>query len=72
NKFQVRVSVIKWPSNTSIATIPEFTFYDCSSYVSCESCRSEKGCQWCSDRCSSVCTEKSSSQCPSFNLRNSS
>ncbi|CAF0881225.1 unnamed protein product [Adineta steineri] len=72
NKFQVRLSVIKWPSNISIATIPEFTFYDCSSYLSCESCRSEKGCQWCSDRCSSVCTEKSSIQCPSFKLRNSS
>ncbi len=68
NESKVRLSVIKYPSNTSIATIPEFTFYNCSSYSSCESCRSEKVCQWCSDRCSSICTEKSSTQCPSFNL----
>ncbi len=65
---KVRLSVIKWPSNTSIATIPEFTFYNCSSYSSCESCRSEKICQWCSDRCSSICIEKSSTQCSTFNL----
>ena len=60
--------MIKWPSNTSIATIPEFTFYNCSSYISCESCRSQIGCQWCSDRCSSICTEKSVNECPSFGL----
>jgi hypothetical protein len=72
NKSKVRLSVIKWPSNTSIATIPEFTFYDCSFYSSCESCRYEKGCQWCSDRCSSICTEKTSTQCVTFHLVDSS
>ncbi len=64
-----RLSIIKWPSNISIAIVPEFTFYNCSSYSSCVSCRSEIGCQWCSQRCSSMCTEPSS-QCPSFNLLN--
>ncbi len=68
NESKVRLSVIKWPSNTSIATISEFTFYNCSSYSSCESCRSKKVCQWCSDRCSSICTEKPSTQCSSFDL----
>ncbi|CAF3772782.1 unnamed protein product [Rotaria magnacalcarata] len=68
NESKVRLSIVKWPSNTSIATIPEFIFYDCSSYSSCESCRSQKGCQWCSDRCLSECTEKTIKQCPSFNL----
>ncbi|CAF3473695.1 unnamed protein product [Rotaria socialis] len=68
NESKVRLSIVKWPSNTSIATIPEFIFYDCSSYSSCESCRSQQGCQWCSDRCSSICTEKTIKQCPSFNL----
>ena len=68
----VRLSVIKWPSNTTIATISEFTFYNCSSYPSCQSCRSQLGCHWCSDRCSSLCTESPESQCSSFNLRNGS
>ncbi|CAF0917087.1 unnamed protein product [Rotaria sordida] len=68
NESKVRLSIVKWPSNTSIATIPEFIFYDCSSYSSCESCRSQIGCQWCSDRCSSICTEKTIQQCPSFDL----
>ncbi|CAF3744671.1 unnamed protein product [Rotaria sordida] len=67
----VRLSVIKWPSNISIATISEFTFYNCSSYSSCISCRTEIGCQWCSQRCSSICTE-TLSQCSSFDLLNSS
>jgi hypothetical protein len=67
----VRLSVIKWPSNTSIATVPEFTFYNCSSYSSCTSCRFQSGCQWCSNKCSSMCTE-SLSQCPSVNLLNPS
>ncbi len=67
----VRLSIIKWPSNISIAIVPEFTFYNCSSYSSCVSCRSEIGCQWCSQRCSSMCTDPSS-QCPSFNLLNPS
>lgn len=71
SNVKVRLSIIKWPSNISIATIPEFTFYNCSSYSSCLSCRSESGCQWCSQRCSSMCTE-SSSQCSSFSLLNSS
>lgn len=47
----VRLSVIKWPSNTTIATIPEFTFYNCSTSSSCLTCRSQIGCQWCSQRC---------------------
>ncbi|CAF1071922.1 unnamed protein product, partial [Adineta ricciae] len=64
---KVRLSVVKWPSNTSVATVPEFTFYNCSSYLSCASCRSQIGCQWCSQRCSSMCTE-SSGQCPTFKL----
>ncbi|CAF4809109.1 unnamed protein product [Rotaria sp. Silwood1] len=68
NESKVRLSIVKWPSNTSIATIPEFIFYDCSSYSSCESCRLQIGCQWCSDRCSSICTEKIIRQCPSFDL----
>jgi hypothetical protein len=63
----VNLSVIKWPSNTSIASISEFTFYNCSSYLSCQSCGFKKGCHWCSERCSSICTE-SSSPCLSFNL----
>lgn len=36
--------------------------------MSCESCRTQKGCQWCSDRCTSICTEKTPKQCPSFSL----
>ncbi|UJR10757.1 hypothetical protein I4U23_014945 [Adineta vaga] len=63
----VRLSVVKWPSNTSIATVPEFTFYNCSSYFSCATCRAQIGCQWCSQRCSSMCTE-SITQCPIANL----
>ncbi|CAF1643535.1 unnamed protein product, partial [Adineta ricciae] len=72
NEFQVRFSVIKWPSNTSIATINNFTFYDCTSHLSCETCRSKSNCQWCSDRCSSFCNEILSNQCPTFSLMNSS
>ncbi|CAF2766041.1 unnamed protein product [Rotaria sp. Silwood2] len=68
NESKVRLSIVKWPSNTTIATISEFIFYDCSSYSSCELCRSQIGCQWCSDRCSSVGTEKTIKQCPSFDL----
>lgn len=68
NESKVRLSVIKSPSNTSIGTIPEFIFYNCSSYSSCESCRSENICQWCSNRCSSICTENFSKECPSFSL----
>ncbi|CAF2390973.1 unnamed protein product [Rotaria sp. Silwood2] len=67
----VRLSIIKWPSNISIATVSEFTFYNCSSYSSCISCRTEIGCQWCSQRCSSMCTE-TLLQCSSFELLNSS
>ena len=66
-----RLSIIKWPSNISIAIVPEFMFYNCSAYSSCVSCRSEIGCQWCSQRCSSMCTDPST-QCPSFNLVNPS
>ncbi|UJR35034.1 hypothetical protein I4U23_027810 [Adineta vaga] len=72
DEFQVRLSVIKWPSNTSIATITNFTFYDCSSYFSCETCQLKSNCYWCSDRCSSICNENNSKQCSSFNLLNSS
>ncbi|CAF1166098.1 unnamed protein product [Adineta steineri] len=64
----VRLSVIKWPSNTSIATVPEFTFYNCSSFSSCVLCQSQVGCQWCSQRCSSMCTTETVSQCSTFNL----
>ncbi|CAF3914216.1 unnamed protein product, partial [Rotaria magnacalcarata] len=69
--LKLRLSIIKWPSNVSIATVSDFTFYNCSSYSSCVSCRSEFGCQWCSQRCSSMCTEFSS-QCSSVDLLNSS
>ena len=68
NQFKVRLTIIKWPSNTSIATISELTFYDCSFYSSCELCRIQKPCHWCSNRCSSICTEKLSSSCSSFKL----
>jgi len=66
---KVRLSVIKSPSNISIAIVPEFTFYNCSFYSSCVSCREEVGCQWCSQRCSSICTEPAG-QCASFSLVN--
>jgi len=71
SRLLARLSLIKSPSNISIAIVPEFTFYNCSSYSSCISCRSEIGCQWCSQRCSSMCIEPLS-QCPSFNLLNPS
>ena len=67
----VRLSIIKWPSNISIAIVPEFTLYNCSAYSSCLTCRAEIGCQWCSQRCSAMCNEPVS-QCPSVSLINSS
>lgn len=69
----VRLSVIKFPSNTTIGTIPEFTFFNCSTYSSCLTCRSQIGCQWCSQRCSSMCLIDSNfDRCSSFSLLNNS
>ena len=62
---------MKWPSNQSVASVAEFKFYNCSFHSSCVSCQSEIGCQWCLERCSSICTE-SLSQCSSFTLLNPS
>ena len=68
DQWHVRLSLIKSPSNQTLASISSFTFYNCSFYHSCPSCHLTKVCQWCSDRCSSICMEKSSSECPSFDL----
>ena len=69
---KVRLSLIKSPSNRTVATLSQFTFYNCSLYPSCSLCHSIAVCQWCSNRCSSICTEKSPRECPSFDLVNSS
>ena len=59
--------MIKWPSNVRIATVAEFIFYSCSSHSSCLSCQRQRGCQWCSERCSSICLEPLTT-CQSFDL----
>ena len=59
--------MIKWPSNIRIATVAEFIFYSCASHSSCLSCQRQQGCQWCSERCSSVCLEPVTT-CQSFDL----
>ena len=68
----VRLSVIKWPSNVTIGSVAQFTFFNCSSQTSCSTCRAQPGCQWCSPRCSSLCTESVLSPCSSFALRSPS
>lgn len=68
----VRLSLMKFPSNRTVATVSRFMFYNCSVYTSCTSCHSMGICQWCSNRCLSICTDKSSRECPGFDLLNSS
>ncbi|CAF0887075.1 unnamed protein product, partial [Didymodactylos carnosus] len=62
----IRLSVIKSPSNQTIATVSNFQLYNCSQYDSCLKCRQISSCQWCfsTERCSSICPSDDTKSSP--------